>query len=567
MDVPSPISASLNPFLDPILQRAQADPQRLFGIFHDGADWTEISLGAALARALQCTALLQSLELSAGATVMLVLRHGLDAPACFIGAMLAGMVPSFLPCPSAKQDHTLYWSQHRTVLGFNRPPVVIVVDDLHDQMRTCAQDSGAAIIPLSQLDQHAPATVLPPMPHAHEVGLLQHSSGTTGMKKGVALSFGSIARQLAAYRDALEFDQATARIVSWLPLYHDMGLISSFLLPVWLGVPILSIDPFVWVAQPELFFDAAEQFRGTHAWLPNFAFLHLARRASRKRNWDLSSLQAVISCSEPCKAAAFDVFIDRFAAWGIRPATLQTCYAMAETVFAVSQSDPARPVRRVSIDPACVRGLGAVRPPPPQTEPLILLSNGRPIAGCQVAILKQTEWAGENQLGEICVQAEYMFSGYHLNPSASAEAFHQGWYRTGDIGFVEQGEVFVVGRIKELIIVNGKNVFVHDIEAAVSRVSGVKPGRCVAFGRYSDKSGSESLVVVAERDTTLSTPDPAQDRNVQRDINRAVVEEVGVTCGDIRVVDAGWLIKTTSGKTSRADNAVKYARDFGLGSA
>ena len=156
----------------------------------------------------------------------------------------------------------------------------------------------------------------------------------------MALSYASIARQLAAYRDALDLDVAAARIVSWLPLYHDMGLISSFLLPVWLGVPILSIDPFVWVAQPELFFEAAETFGATHGWLPNFAFLHLARRVNRKRVWDLRSLQALVSCSEPCKAASFDAFLERFADWGVRAETLQTCYAMAETVFAVSQSNP-----------------------------------------------------------------------------------------------------------------------------------------------------------------------------------------------------------------------------------
>jgi acyl-CoA synthetase (AMP-forming)/AMP-acid ligase II len=395
------------------------------------------------------------------------------------------------------------------------------------------------------------------LPPDSSVGLLQHSSGTTGMKKGVALSYASIARQLSAYRESLGLDPARARIVSWLPLYHDMGLISSFLLPLWLGVPIISIDPFDWVGRPELLFEAIEQFGATHAWLPNFAFLHLARRVSPKRRWNLGSLAALISCSEPCKPAAFDAFLDRFAADGIRPETLQTCYAMAETVFAVSQSDVARPVRRLQVDPACISAMGAVRPPRDAGETLSLLSNGRPIPGCQVAILRGQDPVGSNEIGEICVSAEYMFSGYHRNAEATRAALHGGWYHTGDIGFIDADEIFVVGRIKDVVIINGKNVFAHDVEEAVSKVAGVKPGRCVAFGRYTDRSGSEQLIVVAERDG-----DPTEDPTLQRAINRAVVEEAGVTCNDIRIVPPGWLIKTTSGKTSRSENSLKYAAAF-----
>jgi acyl-CoA synthetase (AMP-forming)/AMP-acid ligase II len=557
MDAVTPAMTADNVFLGPIVDRARRDPDQMFGMFHEPDGWRRVSVGAALTRALQFAALLQSRNLPAGSTIMLALHQDADAPCCFLGAMLAGMVPSFLPCPSSKQDHTLYWNQHKTVLAFNRPPIVAVPEDLVADMTVCAEGSGAEVVVVTEIDRHAPAPYPASLPASDEVGLLQHSSGTTGMKKGVALSYGSIARQLAAYRDSLGLDPATARIVSWLPLYHDMGLISSFLMPVWLGVPILAIDPFVWVGQPELYLDAIEQFQGTHGWLPNFAFLHLARRVNRKRQWDLSSVQALISCSEPCKAAAFDAFLERFGAHGIDAGKLQTCYAMAETVFAVSQSPVGTPVRRLVVDADCVRELGTVRPPAEGATPMPLLSNGSPIAGCQVAILRDGALVGQGELGEICVHANYMFSGYHLNEAATQAAFHGDWYRTGDIGFVEQGDVFVVGRIKDVIIINGKNVFVHDIEAAVSRVGGVKPGRAVAFGRYSDKAGSELLVVVAERDG------PAEaDRDVQRDINRAVVEEVGVPCSDIRVVEQGWLVKTTSGKTSRSENAVKYARDF-----
>ncbi len=553
----TPPAATDNAFLSPILARAHASPASIFGQFHEAGTWVEITLGQALGRARQFAALYAAHAIPPGATIMLAIRQDRDAPCAFLGAMLAGCVPSFLPCPSPKQDHALYWHQHKTVLAFNRPPLVLVPDDLLADMQACAEGSGAAVVPISAVEVLGPAPVPVTLPTSEKTGLLQHSSGTTGMKKGVALSYGSIARQLAAYRAALGLNPDSAKIVSWLPLYHDMGLISSFLLPVWLGVPILSMDPFVWVSQPDLFLEAIERFGGTHAWLPNFAFLHLARRIPRKKTWALQSVIALISCSEPCKAAAFDAFLARFGDEGITAETLQTCYAMAETVFAVSQSDLARPVRRLAVDPACINTLGPVLPPPPGAAPLTLLSNGKPIDGCTVGVLRDGQFLGERELGELAIRADYMFSGYHNNPAATEAAFHDGWYRTGDIGFLDQNEVFVVGRTKDIIIINGKNVFVHDIEAAVSRVTGVKPGRAVAFGRYSEKSGSELLIVVAERDGAT-----IPDHDIQRDINRAVVEEVGVPCSDIRVVEPGWLVKTTSGKTSRSENAVKYTRDF-----
>jgi len=550
----TPAVGQANPFLGPILDRWRISPELPFGVFHEDGAWTPVSLDGMLHRARRFAALFQARGAGPGATILLIVRHGFDAHAAFVGAMLIGAVPSFLPYPSAKQDHTLYWAQHRTVLTVCRPRMVLVYDELHTAMVECAQGTGADIVPVSLVEDHLAAQIPDPLPAADAVGLLQHSSGTTGLKKAVALSYRSIACQLANYRDALAIDPSAARIVSWLPLYHDMGLISSFLLPMWLGVPIISLDPFVWIATPTLFFDAVEDYRATHAWLPNFAFMHLARRVRTSRNWDLQSLRAVISCSEPCKAAAFDAFLSRYAAWGIRPETLQTCYAMAETVFAVSQSNLAAPVRRLAVDRDCITKLGPVLPPATDVEALILLSNGRPIGGCAVRILREGDFVAEVQIGEICVSGEFLFSGYSNNPIATAAAFHNEWYRTGDLGFLQDGEVFVVGRVKEVIIVNGKNIFVHDIEAAAAQVAGVKPGRLVAFGQYSDRIGSEQLVVVAERDANA-----APDAQVLEAINRAVVLEIGIPCADIRLVDPGWLVKTTSGKISRSENARKYA--------
>jgi len=546
-------ASGTNPFLAPILQRAAANPDSLFAVYHEEGVWSAVTLERLVRRALQFVTLYRTLGAAPGETILLILRHGLDGHAAFLGGMLAGLIPSYLPYPNARHDHTLYWAQHRAVLALRRPAVVLVYDELHQAILALAEGTRIAVAPLSAVDRHDPAALPPALAGADSVGLLQHSSGTTGLKKGVALSYGAIARQLAAYRDALRFDGAEARIASWLPLYHDMGLISSFLLPLWVGAPIISIDPFTWVSAPALFLDAIHEYRATHAWLPNFAFLHLARRVRDPETWDLRSLRALISCSEPCKPEAFDAFLARFQASGIEPHMLQTCYAMAETVFAVSQSNPGAPPRRVRVDRKAIEQLGRLGVPDTAEDAVTLLSNGRPIAGCAVRILRAGAFVGEHEIGEICVSARYMFSGYHENPEATAASFHGTWYRTGDLGFLSGGEVFIVGRLKDIIIVNGKNIFAHDVEAAVSRIPGVKPGRSVAFGRFSQRIGSEELIVVAER-----AGEPRDDGRVMAEINRAVVEEVGVPCSDVRLVAVGWLVKTTSGKVSRADNATRY---------
>jgi fatty-acyl-CoA synthase len=542
-----------NPLLDAIVARWRAAPQEQHGMFHDGEDWHDVSVDALMRRALQFSAAISDAGVVSGDIILMIIRHGVDAHAAFIGAMLIGAVPSFMPYPNVKQDAGLYWRQHRKIFAHLSPRAILVYDALCDEVGEAVADTG--IITLAQSCANRQAPTLPGrLPDANAIALLQHSSGTTGLKKGVMLSYQAIADQLDAYQHALRLlETAEPRIASWLPLYHDMGLITSFLLPVWLGVPILSIDPFEWTRQPDLLFDAIQNFRATHAWTPNFALMHHVRSARGKRAWDLSSLRSLICCSEPCKPEAFDAFLARFSLWGIKQSTLQTSYAMAETVFAVTQSCVEKPTRRLRVDRVALQTEGKAVPCGAEMDNIVLLTNGPPVAATEIRIRKDEAFVGENVVGEVCIRAPWLFSGYHNNPDASRETFAGSWLRSGDLGFLDQGEVFIVGRLKDVIIVNGKNIFAHDVEAAVSRLPQIKPGRAVAFGHYVESLGSEQLVVVAER-LDASTDDAA----ITRLVNRAVFDEVGVGCGNVRVVDQGWLIKTTSGKMSRSENVRKY---------
>jgi len=546
-----------NPLLDASIYRSVMTPDALFGAYHDGTAWTTVTVQQFIERARRFATYYRENEIRPGDIVFLVVQRPADAHAAFLGAMLAGAIPSFLPYPNVKQDSDAYWKQHRKVFESCGARAILVYDEIVSSATECVRGIDIMILRLTQARTVEPLADLE-LPGMKSVALLQHSSGTTGLKKGVMLSYESILLQLDSYSASLALTNSAKEFIfaSWLPLYHDMGLVSSFLLPLYLGIPIVSIDPFVWVVEPSLLFDGIERYRATHAWIPNFAFLHIARRTRPKDDWDLSSIVSLINCSEPCKPESFDEFLRRFEKFGIRADSLQTCYAMAETVFAVSQSQIDRPVRRIEIDQACIAALGHVSPVSDPSQSVVLMSNGPAIEGCSVAIWRNGALVGEREIGELLVNAKFMFSGYHNNLEATRSAFLDEWYKTGDLGFVDQGEIFIVGRIKDLVIINGKNIFAHDVEAVVSRVPGVKPGRAVAFGYFADNLGSEQLIVVAER------MDGRAAAHIMRDINHAVIGEVGIPCSDVRIVAQGWLTKTTSGKISRSENSKKYLDTF-----
>lgn len=534
---------------------AAADPKRRFAAIHSTGQWADLSYAGLWDRALRFAGLYRSAGLEADDVAALIIKPGADAYASFLGAMLAGGLPSFLPYPNAKHDTGLYWAQHRTLFSHARPRLILTWDELAPDIEACAEGSGAVVLRLSQVETAEPLAA--PIERLEgDIALLQHSSGTTGLKKGVALSYEAVSQQVEAYATALGLAPGARPVIaSWLPLYHDMGLISSFLLPLRLGGEVASIDPFVWTSRPMLLWEAVERSSATHAWLPNFAFQHLVRMAPPGRDWNLSSLDGLVSCSEPCKAATFDLFLDRYAASGVTAEALKTCYAMAETVFAVSQSRAGEAPRRLTVAREALEREGPLERADAGVE---LLSNGPLLDGVRARVLVNGAPGGEGLVGEICVQAPFLFDGYYKNPAATEAAFDaDGWYRTGDLGFLDQGELFVVGRLKDVIIVNGKNIFSHDVEAALLGIAGLKAGRAVALGVFNPSLGSEQLVVIAE------VEDGHVPETVIGEINRAVLNETGVPCGDVRLVELGWLIKTTSGKISRTENIKRYQDRFG----
>jgi acyl-CoA synthetase (AMP-forming)/AMP-acid ligase II len=335
-----------------------------------------------------------------------------------------------------------------------------------------------------------------------------------------------------------------------------MGLIAGFLLPLLHRVPLVLMSPFEWVRAPQRLLQAVSRYRGTLSWLPNFAYNFCAQKIRDEdlAGLDLGSWRAVINCSEPMRWPSHQMFLERLRPHGLMQEALATCYAMAENVFAVTQGGIESPVVVDEIDLALLTSTGSARKVPPG-QGFRMLSAGRPLPETEIHILDtERRPVGERQLGEIALRSRCLLTGYYHRPDLTDKAFHDGWYLTGDLGYQADGELFVTGRRKELIIVGGKNVYPQDIEELAGEVPGVHPGRVVAFGVFNDDLGTEDIVVVAEVDDA----EGAERRRIADGIRASVARGSDVVVRQVRVVDPRWIVKTSSGKLARQANRDKY---------
>lgn len=539
--------------VDILVDFGERQPDRVFcHLYRENRDAVVITYGGLLAQGLRFAALYRRHGAMPGDTVTIVLRTGADLIHGFAGALLGGFVPSYAAPLGDRQQPSHYWDQLQLQLHRIEDSLLLADGEFSaavlqavgsNRLRLILAEEAAAIAEAAPIFQPAP----------DDVAFIQHSSGTTGGRKGVALSHRSLLDQLASYGAALGLRE-TDVIVSWLPLYHDMGLISSFLLPMLTGTPLVLIDPFEWVAAPWLLLERINRHRGTLVWLPNFAFHLLARvRPPESAAIDLSSVRAFINCSEPCKAEAFDLFHQRFAALGVAREALQICYAMAETVFAVTQTRLNAPVMPRLVSRAGLQE-GRLRLASAEDDAMKLMPVGTPVDGVRLKIAdEEGRDLPEGAVGEVLISADYMFSGYYREPDLTEAALTGEFYRSGDLGGFLEGELHITGRKKDVIIVNGKNFYAHDIEAAVNGVDKVKAGRCVAFGLENLLVGSEAVCILAE------TEAPAEDHAmIGRAIKEAVLGHLGLLVGKVVMVPPKTLIKTTSGKISRRENKARF---------
>jgi fatty-acyl-CoA synthase len=549
--------------IQPVLARAQEEPDRTALVFvrEDGVE-EHLSAGEFGAELERHARYLQAAGIGPGDLVILVMRHSRELLSAFWGAMRLGAIPSIFPFLTERLDPSYYLAQLSNLVTYSGAQAILTSPDLIDQLAGFLTEGEFRVLMTGGNPGHCLDADLPPVTDGAEVAFLQHSSGTTGMQKGVALSHRAVLNQLEAYSAAIELNERDV-IVSWLPLYHDMGLIAGFVLPIVTGTPLVLMSPFHWVRDPKILLKALHAHRGTLCWLPNFAYNHLARAVPRREldGLDLSAWRMAVNCSEPVRADSHRQFLARFAPYGFREQALGASYAMAENTFAVTQTMPGK---APGLDWVDLEQVQRVRRAIPKAEdqPLATayVSCGAPISGVEIRIVDEGgEILAERQVGEIAIRSNSLLSEYHRRPDLTSAVLRDGWFSTGDMGYLADGELYITGRKKDLIIVGGKNIYPQDLEAIASDVPGTYPGRAVAFGVFDDRLGTESVVMICE----LEHPaDEEAHRAIEAELRRRIVQNSDVTLADVRLVDKRWLIKTSSGKLARAANRERYLQEL-----
>ena len=532
---------------------ADEDPDFVAIVHYAAADppvrWTRRAL---IERAEAFARLLLDDGVRKGDVCALILKHHPDVYPLYMAVAMLGAIPAFLAYPNVRIHPEKYRQGLAGMVARSGLDWILTSKDLAPAIEPLLAASGGAVrgllFPLER--PLASQRQLPGLAIDSESPLLlQHSSGTTGLQKAVMLSHRAVLEHVQRYGNAIAASSAD-KVVSWLPLYHDMGLIAAFHLPLALGVSVVQMDPFEWVAAPVLLLEVITTERATLCWLPNFAYNLIASRVRDEDlgDFDLSSMRMFINCSEPVRSESHSMFSNRLASVGVTPSKLGASYAMAETTFAVTQTLPGQKTPELSVDREAL-ARGEVRLSNATAGVRVCVSSGRTIAGCLVRVIGDDGLEQRaDRVGELLVTSVSMSDGYRNWPEKTEEAFRDGWYRTGDVGFVRDGEVFVIGRKKDLIIVAGKNIYPEDIEDAVSGVDGVLQGRVVAFGMEDDELGTEQIAVIAES----AAPEANHAELVAR-IKRAGAE-IDVTVARVFIVPPRWLIKSSSGKPSRSAN-------------
>ena len=516
-----------------------------------------------------------------GDRVIVIMPQGIPAMTVFAGAMMLGAVPALIAYPNNKFEPSKYRSGLAGVTANLLAKVVVIDKEFPDDLLGHVSLSEEARL-LRAGDGKGPGgeqELTDPGGQADDIAFIQHSAGTTGLQKGVALTHAAVLRHLEHLAEVLEIDGATDRVCSWLPLYHDMGLIACFMLPMTYHVPVVMQSPVDWVMHPETMLEVITEHRCTLAWLPNFAFQFVPRRTrpNRRANYDLSSLRALINCSEPVRRSSMQEFQNAFAANGLRTGVLQTSYAMAENVFAVTQSEIIRPSPRQlrngepghsgHLDPACIwadgrqfRSSHRIVPVAEGTPGAVpFTSSGRVLPNHEIRIVSDSgTLLADGHVGEILVKSDCLFQGYYKRPDLTAKAIVDGWYHTGDLGFTLERELYVVGRKKDLIIVGGENIYPQDIEEIAAGHPAIRDGRVIAMGVYNPDLGTEEIVIVAEVERKEHL---ANAMEIEREIRSGVVAALGITAGMIFLKPPNWIVKSTAGKAARSTTLEKLQKE------
>jgi fatty-acyl-CoA synthase len=475
-----------------------------------------------------------------GDRVALLVSRPRDFVPLFFGAIDAGLVPVPIATDARGSDA----ARAKAVAGIvGASGARLAVADHHVPV----PEGLARAAPAELASGDAPVAPREP-PGADDVAFLQFTSGSTAAPKGVVVTHGClVANARAIAEHGLAVDPGRDVGVSWLPLHHDMGLIGFVVTPMVCGVPVVLLPTSRFVRHPETWLDAVHRHRGTITFAPTFA-LALARRRPRP-GWDLSCLRVVGCGAEPLRAGVMREFLSTFRGAGLPETALTPCYGLAESTLAVTFHALGTPLRVDRVDPKTLASRGRAEPSS-EDGALEIVGCGRALPGHAIAIVDDHGAPlPSRREGHVRVRGPSVTAGYFADAESTREAFRDGWLATGDLGYVADGDLFVCGRAKEILIVHGRNLHPEPIEQAAAGVPGVREGRVVAFTRPGESG--EEVVVCAE----AAAP---RDASLAGAIGSLVADELGIPIADVVLLPPGALPRASSGKLQRGAARAAY---------
>jgi fatty-acyl-CoA synthase len=510
----------------------------------------EVPMARIREQALVVAADLVARGVQKGDRVALVLPTSPDFVQCFFGVLCAGAipVPLYPPVRLGKLDE--YHRGTAAMLAAVDAALVVTDQRIRRFVGVAVQNSAPRLgcVTASSLGGYNSCEV---EAAADDVALIQFSSGTTHDPKPVALTHANLLWNLAAIERHITAEMGADDPigVTWLPLYHDMGLIGNLLSAFYVPVPLVLLPPELFVARPAAWLRAISRHRGTHSAAPNFAFgLCLKRIGDDELNGvDLSSWRLCLNGAEAVSAAVQRRFSERFGPWGFRASALTPCYGMAEASLAVTFKPVGTSFSTLGVDAAKLAAEGVVKPGAKE-----VVSVGRPLAGVEVEIRDSYGLRlRPGRVGHVVVRGPSIMAGYFDRPDLTDQVLHGGWLDSGDLGFVHHGELFVCGRHKEIVIVRGANHAPEEFEAALDGLPGVRSGCAAAVGFVPADRHEEALAMLVE--TTSDAPS-----TLTQDVASRVQERTGILPAHVELLAPGTLPKTTSGKLRRREARIQW---------
>jgi acyl carrier protein len=539
---------------------AERQPGRTHLLLYDEQDRvTPLSYGEFLQEAGRAAGSLSRTGLQPGDAVAIMLPTGLDYFVSFFAILLCGGIP--LPIypparPSQLEDHL---KRHAGILHNARARALITTREIAPLARLLQlqQAEGRRVITTDSLRQAdaagAPST--PADPQA--LALLQYTSGSTGQPKGVMLSHANLLANIRSMGQAARVSPDDV-FVSWLPLYHDMGLIGAWLGSLYHGIPLVVMSPLLFLSRPQRWLQAIHQYRGTLSAAPNFAYeLCLAKVDDEAvQGLDLSSWRLAFNGAEMVNPETLRRFGARFAGHGLRPEALAPVYGLAESSVGLAfpplgRVPPIDRVQRRALD----RDGSALPAAAHDPAALELVACGQPLPGHQIRIVDDRgRELPERRVGRLQFQGPSATRGYYRNPQATARLFDGAWLESGDLAYMVGGDVYLTGRLKDIVIRAGRNIYPHELEQAVGELEGVRKGCVAVFGSPDPAGGTERLVVVAETRET----DPQTQASLRERIREAAAELTGIPADAVVLAPPHSVLKTSSGKIRRSATRERF---------